>query len=270
MAKFVQKENNLFDVASCGGRDNFEKIHLTNLALLAENERWTTKDGDKNDILFYYIIKLFEILKKQNKVVESDKGDLLVFNTGLMTDNGEDIYGCCVKNERYGQDDWIPKWFFKGFKKESDRFFTFYKFNKPNIASFNADSNEFIFNPNANLEFNADHIFDDHWEEDNRFPDELKRLGKKVAIALINDAFKVSIAKARRNYRLAVPQYYLGKIMFLLPLYIHINDKDIITMAIAIEKNENGSYRANTIFDLDTAYKKARLLTKPESNWLLP
>ena len=63
---------------------------------------------------------------------------------------------------------------------------------------------------------------------------------------------------------------YLGKIMFLLPVYIHINDEKTITLAIAIEKNENGTYRANTIFDLDTAYKKARLVTKPESNWLIP
>ncbi len=58
--------------------------------------------------------------------------------------------------------------------------------------------------------------------------------------------------------------------MFLLPVYIHINDEETITLAIAIEKNENGTYRANTIFDLDTAYKKARLVTKPESNWLIP
>ncbi len=270
MANFVQSENNLLEIAACGGKENFKNIHLANLATLAEDERWKTSTGEDYDILFYYIVKLFEILKKQNKVVKSENDDLLVFNTGLMTDNGEDIYGCCVKNSRYGEEDWIPKWFFKGFKKESDRFFTFYAFEKPKIVTFNDDPDALNFDPNANLEFNADHIFDDHWDEEGRFPEVLKNFGKKVACALIKDAFNVSIAKARRNYRLAVPQYYLGKIMFLLPVYIHINDEETITLAIAIEKNENGTYRANTIFDLDTAYKKARLVTKPESNWLIP
>ena len=56
--------------------------------------------------------------------------------------------------------------------------------------------------------------------------------------------------------------------MFLLPLKINTISKPV-TMALAVEKMSNGSYRANTIFDLESAYKKARLITKPESNWLI-
>ncbi|MDY4795664.1 MAG: DUF3825 domain-containing protein [Dialister sp.] len=40
-------------------------------------------------------------------------------------------------------------------------------------------------------------------------------------------------------------------------------------MALAIEKTSTNQYRANTIFTREMAYEKARLLMKPESNWLI-
>ena len=38
-----------------------------------------------------------------------------------------------------------------------------------------------------------------------------------------------------RNHRIAVPQYYNNKIMFLLPLNLPVDNK-IYTMALAVEK----------------------------------
>ena len=57
--------------------------------------------------------------------------------------------------------------------------------------------------------------------------------------------------------------------MYLMPIDIHLDDSKKITLALAIEKTEVGTYRANTIFTLDMAYPKARLIMKPESNWLI-
>ena len=50
--------------------------------------------------------------------------------------------------------------------------------------------------------------------------------------------------------------------MYLLPINL-----DGTNMALAVEKI-NQRYRANTIFTIEMAYKNARLLMKPEADWL--
>lgn len=267
MARMTDPQHDLFTFSFCGPRETcFESIHLKRLAELADEENWTSKDNDGHnfDILFYYIIKTFEIISKQNKISYSDGNDFALFNTGLLTENGEEIYGYFELNQ-------VPdaqKWYFKGFAKESDRLFCNKVFNKPSIAQYDKNIEEFHFDSGADIELNADHIFDGHWDDD-RFPLEVKSLGKQLAIASIQSAFQITKKKIRRNPRLAVPQYYDGKIMFLLPVKISVIGSKAVTMALAVEKMASGIYRANTIFDLPSAYKKARLMTKPESNWLI-
>ena len=267
MSRMTDSRFDLMTFAFCGTRATFETIHLSWLAQLAEPENWTSKNnnGHPYDILFYYVIKTFEIVMKQEKVNYSSENDFAVFNTGLMTDNGEEIYGCFVLNQKPDE----QKWYLKGFFKESDRFLCKYIFDKPQVAKYDKNISEFHFNSDAEIELNADHIFDDHWDNETRYPEIIKSLGKPLAIATIKSAFEVTKKKIRRNPRLAVPQYYDGKIMFLLPIVIATTEQIKTTMALAVEKMQNGTYRANTIFDLAAAYKKARLITKPESNWLI-
>lgn len=71
--------------------------------------------------------------------------------------------------------------------------------------------------------------------------------------------------KVSANYKLAIPQYYDGKIQLLLPLCLMSDD--IPDIAIAVTKKEN-SYQGHTCLTLDMAYNNARLIAKPESNWL--
>ncbi|MCJ0570467.1 DUF3825 domain-containing protein, partial [Enterococcus cecorum] len=80
--------------------------------------------------------------------------------------------------------------------------------------------------------------------------------------SLLNDAIDLTITKCKRNYRIAVPQYYKGKITYLLPVSIDDN-----LMAVAVEYI-NERYRVNTIFTLEMAYMNARLLMKPEVDWI--
>lgn len=266
--KKLDLEHDLFSFAFCGDRKKqFEPVFLRKLAELAEPENWTSQNsnGHQFDILFYYVLKTFEHLSRQGGIVYSDKGDFAVFNTGLMTPNAEDIYGYFFQNTKPE----AQQWFLKGFAKESDRLFGNYKFKKPPVAKYDSDIEAFHFNAAESIELNADHIFDDHWDDSSeRYPKEITTLGKNLAIASIRSAFEITKKRLLRNPRLAVPQYYRNKIMFLLPLSIETTNGEII-MALAVEKTSNGSYRANTIFDIPSAYKKARLITKPESNWLI-
>ena len=269
MAKPVDNQNDLFSFAFCGKREVFVANYLTNLANLAETEKWSSTDENDLDILFYYIVKTFEIVSKQNKILVSKDEQFAVFNTGLMTENGEDIY--CFFDRNIRENDGAQKWHLKCFVKSSDRLMASSEFDcKPPLAKYDDNASDIHFNSDSSIELNADHIFDDKWnDEEPRFPQEITQMGKALAIASIKSAFEITKNKIKRNPRLAVPQYYDGKIMFLLPVKIPVIGDKTITMALAVEKMPNKNYRANTIFDCKTAYKKARLITKPESNWLL-
>ncbi len=253
----------IFKYAFCGTKELFYD-KLNDLALLAEEEDWTGSSSTKNSRLYNYIIKTFERCQEQNLVVVSANELFSVFNTGLMTNNGEDIYGYFIPNKK--QD--AQKWFLKDFIVCSDRNLSQDFFDKPRLAEY-GNKEDFYFDTDISIELSADHIFDDHWDEPDRYPDKLKNLGKSVAVSLIKSAFETSKKKVKRNNRLVVPQFYKQKIMYLMPIEIPINDIENITMALAIEKLPNQTYRANTIFTLEMAYPKARLVMKPESSWLI-
>ena len=75
--------------------------------------------------------------------------------------------------------------------------------------------------------------------------------------------------KVAANYKIAVPQYFNGKIQLLLPLCM----KDGVTpdLALVVTKNESGNfYQGHTCLTMEMAYNNARLIAKPESNWLIP
>lgn len=71
--------------------------------------------------------------------------------------------------------------------------------------------------------------------------------------------------RVKRNYKTAIPQYYKGKLQLLLPLCL--KTKATADLALVIEK-ENGVYRASTCLTLDMAVNNARLIAKPDDEWL--
>ena len=75
--------------------------------------------------------------------------------------------------------------------------------------------------------------------------------------------------KVAANYKMAVPQYYSGKIQLLLPLCLVDPNKP--DLALVVSKNSVGNYyQGHTCLTLEMAYNNARLNAKPESNWLQP
>lgn len=94
-------------------------------------------------------------------------------------------------------------------------------------------------------------------------------LSKSIVKGLLIGVVEETKRKIKRNMRLVVPQYYNNKIMYLMPINIPIDDSNFVTMALAVELTKTKQYRANTIFTKEMAYEKARLLMKPESNWLI-
>ena len=207
-------------------------------------------------------MKTFERCSKLQIINISADGNWSCFNTGLMTINGQDIIGLFTKNSKPNQ----QEWYFKGFKTASDRDFLNNFTEVPDIASYTDNPNDYYFDTNQEITLSIDHILDDNFE---RYPEEIKKLGKEILKSLLSSAFEATKKKIKRNNRLVIPQFYNEKFSYLMPIKIPVSDNKYVTMALAVEKMALGNYRANTIFTTEMAYSKARLVMKPESNWLM-
>lgn len=250
--------------AYLGSTSDFEK-KLNYLIMIAEPELWNQTDihtQRRNSTIFYYIIHTFDRCFNQSKLYIDNQRENAFFNTGLMTVQGNEIYGHFVKSIFF--DDQAPKstyWYFKGFEKSNEKEFLSKCPTAPEIASYFEDFNELYFNPKLEIEVNFDHIYDDNFD---RLPTELQSLDKETGRHVFKGFLDFTIKKIKRNNRTPVPQFYDGRIMFLIPVKV-FGKKNVI---IALEKINN-TYIANTVLSIGMAYNCARLLNKPESDWLL-
>ena len=76
--------------------------------------------------------------------------------------------------------------------------------------------------------------------------------------------------RARWNFKTAVPIYNprFNKMSLLLPLAL-LND-EVVDISLVVTKNASGSYQGRTVFPLTWAYRNARLVCRPDSDWLTP
>ncbi len=253
------KDYSLYSFAYCGNTEGF-KNKLEYLADIAEPEKWGFSEQEPLSILKNYVFKTFEQCNKQGKIEYSADRKWCCVNTGLLTPNGKDIL--MIFNENKKQE---SPWYLKSFRDCAERDFMDNFTKIPKLASYTDNFEEFYFKPNYNIEINTDHILDDNWERINKEVN----LPKNMVKVLLNGVIEETKLKVQRNMRLVVPQFYKDEIMYLMPIRIPVSEDKIVTMALAIEETDTHQYRANTIFTKEMAYEKARLLMKPESNWLI-
>ena len=87
--------------------------------------------------------------------------------------------------------------------------------------------------------------------------------------ASFRNAVRKAIMRVSWNYRTAIPVYFPShnKMSILLPLSFGTNSE--AEVALVVERNAvSKKYTAPTILNLPTAYANARLVCKPESDWL--
>ena len=86
--------------------------------------------------------------------------------------------------------------------------------------------------------------------------------------ATMDGALEVAQKRAAYSFRTGVPSFYprADKIQILLPLCLM--DEDEPDCALVTSKDAWGNYEGMTILTLRMAYKNARLLCRPESEWL--
>jgi hypothetical protein len=282
--------------------DDFRQT-INDLKDLALKERWYYKTQDPAypfPILAKYLnYTFYRLTKEKNKILCTER--YAAFNTGLVNKLYEPIYALLEKNRHSGQEWYFHEFCVSGVGKAGKILAS--NFNPlPQRAHYFKDPSELIYENNApKPQLNWDHIILDNI---SRFPFELleeykpenfifrdittmstiekEEYYRKLAVAVENDSKKFRSIKNRLsdsletalkriewNFKTAIPMYYprTNKMSLLLPL--SLIDDDVIDLALVTERTQSGNYLGHTVLPLDWAYSNARLVTRPDSDWLV-
>ena len=241
---------------------------LQNLAM-EENWAFAKPDNErrnkKNPILESYFHHTFKRLlelalqnpEQSNRYIYIDD-KLACFNTGLYTKNYNPIFAVFTHSMK--ETDKKP-FNFKSFEQESSNVFSSIR-DLPRRATYFSDISELIYDSSLPLRANVEHILE---ENIARFPASLA--SSPMLPALFAGAIELAKKRVSANYRAAVPTYYRNEICLLLPISLTLPTKT--DLALAIRKND-GFYTAKTCLTLEMAYNDARLIARPDVDWLIP
>ena len=220
-------------------------------------ENWNVAEKNDNGILKNYLKYTYKKLEEEDKIIK-DSG-YCIFNTGLFTEYYEPIFAYTEQNIAGGTQPYYLK-----------DFMTPYDLGALGISQLPERANYFeepellVFDAKCKINVQYKHIFADK-NNVERIPDEIKN--KKNLQNIFNGAIETMKKKVTANYKIAVPQYFNGKIQLLLPLCLV--DTEIPDLALVVTKNSTGNfYQGHTCLTLELAYNNARLIAKPDSNWL--
>jgi cold shock CspA family protein len=234
---------------------------------MAQEEDWDYRQTDSKyrfPILWSYLVYTFSRLEEQGKIARaasSDGRDLAAFNTGLVTEKQEEIFAYFGRNSRFSESQRgiVPEWNLLDFLKESDHRLTCFS-PRPEIAHYFGDPSELLFDARIELRLNIDHII----ENFRRFPQFLQS-NVYAMTNLLEGARSIAIKRVRRNYKTAIPQFYGRKIQLLLPLCLSSPERADLALVVS---RENEVYLGSTVLTLDMAYSNARLIARPDREWL--
>ena len=235
-------------------------LQIQKLADKALQEKWSFENKNDNYILKNYLKYTFNKLQEENKIIETDT--YCAFDTGLFSEYYAPIYayGESYKNPSEN----TAKWFFKGFKDkyELGALDIIEKF--PERADYFSDPSKLVFNWHLDANINYKHILDD-LRTLERLPESIKN--SDMQMETLEGAINNAVKRVIVNYKLAVPHYYCNKIQLMIPLYFGKSNKPDV--ALVLDRMKGNYYQATTCLSMDMAYMDARIIAKPESNWLM-
>jgi len=252
------------DPAELGRRAWFSA--LGQLAELAEPEDWTGSGSATRPlpILDSYVRYTHRRLVMEDKIAVTADGTHAAFNTGLLTSHAEEIFAFFRINDHEN----AQKWFFLAWLTESSRDLLKHFDDAPLMAEYVKTSSDLVYDWRRELKIAYDHILGDNIE---RFPGDLGSQPLRARQAL-DAAVNLTLRRLRRNHKIAIPQWYpkLGEAgaQFLMPL--DLTGDGTADLALVVSAVGERAYRAHTILTLDMAYTNARLVARPDSDWLAP
>lgn len=246
--------------------ENFES-QIETLMILARNERWDYQNDPqkvKHQILVNYITHTFRRIHELSKKNPASNflycdSTQACFNTGLFTSNFEEIYALFERNDPKFATKWRLVGFFKNSAHELKRISPL-----PKRAQYFDCIADLIYDTQVELRVNIDHILDDSRNRE-RIPAQY-RSAPNLPMLFRGAALDYARIRVKENYKAAVPQIYKGKVQFLLP--ISLGDPKTVDLSLAVAR-DGDVYTGRTCLTLDMAYNNARLIAKPETDWLV-
>lgn len=276
---------------------------INKLKDLALDERWYYKDFNEDypyPILVNYLhYTFYKLSKEKDKIMYAD--NFAAFNTGLVDKRYEPIFALFIKNTDYTQE-WKLFDFCNAGEGPAGKNLIRYFENKPKRAHYFDNVSDMLYDTRANEpEMDIKHIILDNVDrlpinfvfENKPSSFELKNpelltisdrqnYYKALATAIesdtktyrnmtnrFKDALKLAIKRVEWNFKTAIPMYFPtnNKITLLLPL--SLVDDEIVDIALVTEKTKSGNYIGHTILPLSWSYSNARLVARPDSDWLV-
>jgi hypothetical protein len=255
------------------GRDQREgwDIRLGELADTAQPEPWDdpVEPTGRLPVLSNYLRYTYARIVEEDggsKLVEGtdDHGQRVVaFNTGLFTTNFEPVI-CLMREHRDpGRDQLV----FQAWVTPSDWRLRPLNQDRLRPARYFDSSSDLLFDPALEPVVDVNHVLERMPE---RAREQLPNYEFQQRI-MLTGAAEDAKKRVQMNWRLAVPQFYWpggihdGRIQLLLPL--RFSQNHAADLALVVEKEPN-RYVGYTALTVSMAYRNARLLARPESDWL--
>lgn len=96
----------------------------------------------------------------------------------------------------------------------------------------------------------------------------LARRIKRRLINRLDDAIELAQKRVEWNFKTAVPAFYPTKNTMSLLLPLDLTENEQPDVALVVELMESGAYIGQTILTMKMAYNNARLICRPDSDWL--
>lgn len=292
----------LTDWAYLGNIDSM----IEGLADYALDEKWGFEQGEDSkdySILRSYLMYTFYRLQSENKVLEDNDKGIAAFNTGLVDPTYEAIYACFSPSSSGCP--WRFEAFCKAGSKQWGKKLVASFDPLPQRASYFKKKEDLLFDGNRTLQRDVDHILLDNIdrlpeaflaEELRGSSDALEALSKAVnadddatkkaaydelreavednarvkrrLINRLDDAIELAQKRVEWNFKTAVPAFYPTKNTMSLLLPLDLTENDQPDVALVVELMESGAYIGQTILTMKMAYNNARLISRPDSDWL--
>lgn len=254
-------------------------------------------------ILRNYLSYTFYKLRQEGEVLESESHGIAAFNTGLVGETYEPIFACFVPAR--AEQKWRFSGFCKAGAQGQGKALV-RAFNPlPERARYFRSKQDLLYDPEYPFYIDHDHILIDNihrlplsfLREELRSDDEALAILDDIEssssqqnqselfddiraivennsrllrgfISHFDDAVALARKRAEWNYRTTIPTFYPKKDIMCLLLPLDLTEDGIPDVALVMEPMETKAYLGQTILTMEMAYKNARLVCRPDSDWL--
>jgi len=282
---------------------------LEDLAARGLTEKWHFgPEPDPSNpwpILRNYLTYTFLKVQREGKVFEATSGGRgwAAFNTGLVDMLYDPIYALFETNDREGAQPWrfydlcVPG------KRASGKQLTAVFDPLPEPPQYFSTNFDMLLDTSRDVHVDYEHVILDGIRRD-RFPPafvqdhlpkgmdwtDYRHVDRQSAIEYLQrltnaleedyqmmrsikrrleDAKLLAEKRTKWNFKTAIPQYYPRFDVMSLLLPLALLDDERVDVALVVTRNPSGSYQGRTVLPLDWAYMNARLVCRPDSDWLI-